>query len=783
MNLTTGTVRDSTIASITRVFVSGGHQIFVPSSSFVLPVHAGNPVLVPCVTTSPNASVSLIPISTTQPSHMIYNGAKPGPQYFPSLGFHGILHSGTFKCQAVLGERMEESEIYNILVIPVSLPQPKIMSEKCTAIVGEDISIFCFISGSKIVHFDWNYPGLQLGRNCTKTEMDLEFGTWTRPSCGTQPEFQPGSIIRDGAEPWIKSSLTIHSAKLEDTGEYTCTAETAAGEGNSSISIVVLEHGFVRLQPAVAEEEWLEEGQTGHFSIPFWAYPTPTVQWLFNRKALHTSRQTASPLHITDVTNNSYESVLEVIRADISDSGLYTIIVSNADGRVEFTFRLRVFVPAFITSLEDTAMRVLKYHQKQGFGSRRVICVAVGQPTPDIEWYSCSDHSCLEGEEPWTVVYMNGTLHGVGASISVARDKVGLGYISSTLSDSWNQSEHSVASTLTFEKLSQPTTVRCVARNLVHEDERTVKLHVQGSQLGLTVAVSTLIPIICFAAVAIIVLAVWKKRPRYEVRWQVISVDAPGHPYTYIDPRNLPYDCRWEIPRDNLILGRVLGSGAFGQVNEATVHGIVDGKSFSVAVKMLKPTARTSEKQALMSELKIMTHLGAHLNIVNLIGACTLGGPVYLVTEFCCHGDLVGYLHRFKQWVLKESRATASSGRTGYMEMNEQNGSQYITMTSSPGHMIYADLEGSYLSSLSSPENVDEEMPVCPLSLLDLRHFSYQAARGMEFLASHNCVHRDLAARNVLLEMSEWSRFVTLDWLGISALTQTTFPRALPSSQ
>lgn len=40
----------------------------------------------------------------------------------------------------------------------------------------------------------------------------------------------------------------------------------------------------------------------------------------------------------------------------------------------------------------------------------------------------------------------------------------------------------------------------------------------------------------------------------------------------------------------------------------------------------LSATARSSEKQALMSELKIMTHLGPHLNIVNLLGACTKSG-------------------------------------------------------------------------------------------------------------------------------------------------------------
>lgn len=32
------------------------------------------------------------------------------------------------------------------------------------------------------------------------------------------------------------------------------------------------------------------------------------------------------------------------------------------------------------------------------------------------------------------------------------------------------------------------------------------------------------------------------------------------------------------------------------------------------------------EKEALMSELKMLTHIGHHVNIVNLLGACTESG-------------------------------------------------------------------------------------------------------------------------------------------------------------
>lgn len=40
--------------------------------------------------------------------------------------------------------------------------------------------------------------------------------------------------------------------------------------------------------------------------------------------------------------------------------------------------------------------------------------------------------------------------------------------------------------------------------------------------------------------------------------------------------------------------------------------------------------ATHSEHRALMSELKILIHIGHHLNVVNLLGACTKPGGEYL---------------------------------------------------------------------------------------------------------------------------------------------------------
>lgn len=33
------------------------------------------------------------------------------------------------------------------------------------------------------------------------------------------------------------------------------------------------------------------------------------------------------------------------------------------------------------------------------------------------------------------------------------------------------------------------------------------------------------------------------------------SVSPDGHEYIYVDPMQLPYDSRWEFPRDRLVLG------------------------------------------------------------------------------------------------------------------------------------------------------------------------------------------------------------------------------------
>lgn len=48
------------------------------------------------------------------------------------------------------------------------------------------------------------------------------------------------------------------------------------------------------------------------------------------------------------------------------------------------------------------------------------------------------------------------------------------------------------------------------------------------------------------------------QKPKYQVRWKIIE-SYEGNSYTFIDPTQLPYNEKWEFPRNNLQFGE-LGS-------------------------------------------------------------------------------------------------------------------------------------------------------------------------------------------------------------------------------
>ncbi|XP_038818439.1 protein-tyrosine kinase 2-beta-like isoform X1 [Salvelinus namaycush] len=113
--------------------------------------------------------------------------------------------------------------------------------------------------------------------------------------------------------------------------------------------------------------------------------------------------------------------------------------------------------------------------------------------------------------------------------------------------------------------------------------------------------------------------------------------------YAEIDerPRSV---VKYGIDRDEIVLGRILGEGFFGEVYEG-MYKKSNGERLSVAVKTCKDSS-PDIMEKFMSEAVIMKNL-KHPHIVSLIGVIE-EDPVWIVMELYQYGELGNYLEENK---------------------------------------------------------------------------------------------------------------------------------------
>ncbi|XP_070960894.1 vascular endothelial growth factor receptor 1-like isoform X1 [Oncorhynchus clarkii lewisi] len=383
-----------------------------------------------------------------------------------------------------------------------------------------------------------------------------------------------------------------------------------------------------------------------------------------------------------ELSSGEFSDTLSLLLSNLTagDSGTYRCSANHLltgqnthlDTQVDVTV---LEAPVLLQNLSDCSVNISS--------SVTLSCRAHGVPRPFITWYK-DQHTLLQGSG---IVIAQG-----GENLHIDR--------------------------ITVEDQGLYT---CQATNERGSAESSAYIWVHNSSGGLSLEIPTLTCTCLVATLFWLLLTLFirklKKPNSSSAKAEYLSIILdPGEGPLEEQCDRLQYDPgQWEFPRDRLKLEKPLGRGAFGKVMQASAFGIDNSTGCrTVAVKMLKEGATPSDHKALMTELKILNHIGHHLNVVNLLGACTKAGPLMVIVEYCRYGNLSTYL--------KSKRDVFLLNKDGKKRCFEER-------------------EGTEERGVSKS----------PLFLEDLISFSFQVSRGMEFLASRKCIHRDLAARNILL--------------------------------
>uniref|UniRef100_A0A8B9H6D0 Vascular endothelial growth factor receptor 3 n=1 Tax=Astyanax mexicanus TaxID=7994 RepID=A0A8B9H6D0_ASTMX len=666
--------------------------------------------------------------------------AFPTPVTFKSQDHHleirDVRKEDAGDYTLVLKNTVTEKKLRFILIVNVP---PQIHEKEAAAPtnpyrMGSRQTLTCTATGyppPTSISWQWR-PWSPCGPNPTRKPLARRGQRDKAPECQdwTDLDLEHTVNVIDSMDTWLESvdgrlktvgRVVIRNANV--SAMYKCSAENKVGKDERLIYFYVttIPEGF-GIEVENTEEPLELDAVRLKCSADNYTYEN--LRWYRldpqavppeDCKSLHKFAQALSGELSFQVAHNNWVLELAFPSLQLQDEGNYVCEVQNRRSGEKHC--LRKYLP--VKALEAPRFQHNPTNQTVNVSaSLQMECDVEGTPSPKLSWF---------------------------------KDNQPLHLVSGILLQDSNR-------TLSIQRVREEdaglyTCTACNQRGCIHSSATVSVIGSDdGTNVEIVILIGTGVIAIFFWVLLILIFCNVKRVTDIKTSYLSIIMD-PGEVPLEEQCEYLPYDSsQWEIQRDRLRLGKVLGHGAFGKVIEASIYGSDKKCSFgTVAVKMLKEGATASEHKALMSELKILIHIGNHLNVVNLLGACTKpSGPLMVVVEYCKYGNLSNYLRTKREFFLPyrdRSPKTQSQVRrmieAGQMELRDRQTHSNINSTK--------NLRGKTSPSSPPSEEKMDDLWKTPLTIEDLICYSFQVARGMEFLASRKCIHRDLAARNILL--------------------------------
>uniref|UniRef100_A0A8C2ARY6 Fibroblast growth factor receptor n=1 Tax=Cyprinus carpio TaxID=7962 RepID=A0A8C2ARY6_CYPCA len=451
---------------------------------------------------------------------------------------------------------------------------------------------------------------------------------------------------------------------------------------------------------------------TVKFRCPAAGNPTPTIHWLKNGKEFKGEQRMGG----IKLRHQQWSLVME--SAVPSDRGNYTCVVQNKYGTIKHTYQLDV--------LERSPHRPIL---QAGLPANQTVVVG-----SDVE-FQCKVYSDAQPHIQWLKhIEVNGSQYGPNgvpyvhilktAGINTTDKELEILYLTNVSFEDAGQYTCLAGNSIGYNHHSAWLTVLPAVEMKREDDYADILIYVTGCVLFILTMVIIILCRMRMNTQKTLPMPPVQKLSKFPLKRQQVSLESnssmnsntplvriarlsssDGSMLPNVSELELPSDPKWEFPRTKLTLGKPLGEGCFGQVVMAEAIGIdkeKPNKPLTVAVKMLKDDGTDKDLSDLVSEMEMMKMIGKHKNIINLLGACTQDGPLYVLVEYASKGNLREYLRARR-----------------------------------PPGMDYS------FDTCKIPNET--------LTFKDLVSCAYQVARGMEYLASKKCIHRDLAARNVLV--------------------------------